>query len=193
MSTENLPSIIRFLRQFGELPEPLIPALERVLQQKTFSKKHILIKKGQVCHSLYFIEKGLARNYFEEDDKELTSDIVLDGELLVAFSSFTSRQPSREIIELLEESTLYALHYDDLQRLYREFPVLERTGRLIAEHYYNSLAAKTYQLKFSSAKARYEQLFQAKPEIVKRVPIGIIASYLGMSIETLSRIRSRLD
>lgn len=135
----------------------------------------------------------MARNYFEEADKEMTSDIVLGGELLVAFASFITRQPSKEYIELLEESTLYALHYDDLQRLYREFPVLERTGRLIAEHYYNSLAAKTYQLKFNSAKARYEQLFQAKPEIIKRAPIGIIASYLGMSIETLSRIRSRPD
>jgi uncharacterized lipoprotein YddW (UPF0748 family) len=70
---------------------------------------------------------------------------------------------------------------------------MERTGRMIAEHYYNSLTAKNYRLKFSNTTERYEQLFNTKIEIVKRVPIGIIASYLGMSIETLSRIRSKQD
>ncbi len=98
-----------------------------------------------------------------------------------------------ETIELLEESILYAIHYDDLQQLYETYPVMERTGRMIAEHYYNSLAVKSYRLKFSNTTERYEHLFNTKIEIVKRVPIGIIASYLGMSIETLSRIRSKQD
>jgi len=186
-------SFISFLSQFGSLPKEVIDAIERKLQRLEFSKKHILLKKGKVCHYLYFIEKGLARNYFEEDDKELTNDLVLEGELLVSFASFISRQPSMETIELLEDSVLYAIHYDDLQQLYQQFPIMERMGRLIAEHYYNSLAAKNYRLKFNNTTERYEHLFKTKIEIVRRVPIGIIASYLGMSIETLSRIRGKMD
>lgn len=186
-------SIITFFSPFCDLPAELIPAIEAVLQRHEYPKKHILLKKGNVCHHLYFMEKGLARNFFEEEGKELTTDIVLDGELLVSFSSFSTRKPSIETIELLENSTLYAIHYDDLQKLYTEFPVMERAVRLITEHYYNSLYTKNYHLRFSSAAERYEHLFKTKIEIVKRVPIGIIASYLGMSIETLSRIRSKQD
>lgn len=193
MSASTPISFISFLSQFGTLPEEVIEAIESKMQRLEFAKKHILLKKGKVCNHLYFIEKGLARNYFEEDDKELTNDIVLEGELLVSFASFISRQPSMDTIELLEDSVLYAIHYEDLQRLYEQFPVMERMGRLIAEHYYNSLAAKNYRLKFNNTTERYEHLFKTKIEIVRRVPIGIIASYLGMSIETLSRIRSKMD
>lgn len=184
-------SFISFLEQFGDLPTDLVIAIEQVLQKMEFPKKHILLKKGKVCSHLYFIEKGLARNFFEEEDKELTNDIVLEGELLVSFSSFISRTASLETIELLEDSVLYAIQYDDLQTLYNTFPIMERIGRMIAEHHYNSLAMKTYRLKFSNSSERYQYLFKNKIEIVKRVPIGIIASYLGMSIETLSRIRGK--
>jgi len=187
------PSFINFLQQFGDLPQPVIEAIDCKMQRLELPRKHILLKKGKVCNFLYFVEKGLARNFFEEDGKELTNDIVLEGELLVSFASFISGQPSRETIELLEDSILFAIHYDELQNLYADFPIMERTGRMIAEHYYNSLAAKNYRLKFNNTTERYEQLFNSKIEIVRRVPIGIIASYLGMSIETLSRIRGKQD
>lgn len=191
---KHIPSsFVSFLTQFGELPANVITAIEEVSQKMEFPKKHILLKKGKVCNYLYFIEKGAARNFFEEAEKELTNDIVMEGELLVSFSSFISRQPSIETIELLEDTTLFAIHYDDLQNLYREYPIMERTGRMIAEHHYNSLAMKSYRLKFSNSSERYQYLFDNKIEIIKRVPIGIIASYLGMSIETLSRIRSKQD
>jgi CRP-like cAMP-binding protein len=193
LSTNEHPSFINFLKQFGELPDVVVEAIDTKMQRMELTKKHILLKKGKVCNFLYFIEKGLARNFFEEDNKELTNDIVLEGEILVSFSSFISRKPSLETIELLEDCVLSAIHYDDLQNLYQKFPIMERTGRMIAEHHYNSLATKSYRLKFSNSSERYQYLFDNKIEIVKRVPIGIIASYLGMSIETLSRIRSKQD
>jgi len=186
-------SFISLLKHFGELPENIIVAIESVLHRMELPKKHILLKKGKVCNHLYFIEKGIARNFFEEDNKELTNDIIIEGELLVSFSSFISRKPSMETIELLEDSILYAIHFDDLQNLYNTYPMMERIGRLMAEYHYNSLAIKSYRLKFSNSTERYESLFNNKIEIVRRVPIGIIASYLGMSIETLSRIRSKQD
>lgn len=186
-------SLISFLSQFGELPENVITAVKSKVQILELPKKHILLKKGNVCNYLYFVQKGLARNFFEEENKEMTNDIMVEGELLVSFSSFISRQASIETIEILEDSILHAIHYDDLQTLYEAYPVMERTGRMIAEHHYNSLAKKSYRLKFSNSTERYEALFNSKIEIIKRVPIGIIASYLGMSIETLSRIRSKQD
>lgn len=194
MSRQNIPdSFLSLLKQFGELPDKAVTDIEERIQLFELPKKHLLVKKGSVCNCMYFISKGMARNFYEEDGKEMTTDIVLEGELLVSFSSFITRHPSRESIEMLENSVLQAIHYDDLQYLYLTYPVLERIGRLIAEHYYISLSAKNYRYKFSSAAERYEQLFRSKIEIVKRAPIGVIASYLGMSIETLSRIRSKQD
>ncbi len=186
-------SIISFLQNFSDLPIDVIDAIEKVTEKTELPKRHILLKKGKICNHLYFLEKGLVRNYFEEDDKELTNDITVDGAFVTSFSSFITQAPSVETIELLEDSILYAIHYDDLQHLYKMYPIMEHIGRLIAEYHYNSLAMKSYRLKFSNSAERYENLFKTKIEIIKRTPIGIIASYLGMSIETLSRIRSKQD
>ncbi|MCB0508518.1 MAG: Crp/Fnr family transcriptional regulator [Chitinophagales bacterium] len=184
---------LSFLRQFGELPDDLSLAVQEKALYFELPKKHILLKKDKVCGHLYYIESGLARNFYEVDGKELTTDISIDNQLLVSFSSFISQTPSIESIELLEDCKLYALRYEDLQDLYRNFKQMERLGRLMAEHHYNSLYKKNYNFKFRSTTERYEALFNSKIEIIKRVPIGIIASYLGMTIETLSRIRSKQD
>lgn len=186
-------SMVAFLKKFGELSEEVSADMEKYIIKSELPKKTILLKAGKTCDHLYFIEKGLARCYSEEHDKIFTNDIVIDGELLVSFSSFVSRQPSIENIELLEDSILQSIHYDDLQMLYKKYTALERIGRLIAEHHYNSLASQTHRLRFSTSAQRYDYLFTHKIEIVKRAPLGVIASYLGMTIENLSRIRGRVN
>lgn len=188
----NVISFVDYLKNFGTLSTPLTESLLAVVSINQYPKKTILLKKKSICNSLYFLEKGLAKIYTEEDDKLITNDIVVDGELLVAFSSFISRKPSLETIELLEDSIIASVNYDRLQELYQKFPELERIGRLIAEHHYNALAIKLHQLRFSTTTQRYYYLLERKPEIIKRTPLGVIASYLGMSIENLSRVRSKL-
>lgn len=184
---------IEFLQRFQELPAEVVEHIQSLTIRKELPRKTLLLKSGSTCDYLYYIEKGLARNFYKAKDKEYTTDIAMDGKLITSFASFTSRKPSNENIEMLEDSVLYGISYNDLQQLYRAYPIMERIGRLIAEHHYNSLAAHTYMLKFCSSAERYENLFQNKLELVKRAPIGIIASYLGMTIETLSRIRSKSD
>jgi CRP-like cAMP-binding protein len=184
---------IQFLQRFEQLPQEVAEHIESLTIRKELPRKTLLLKSGSTCDYLYYIGKGLARNFYKAKDKEYTTDIAIDGKLITSFASFTSRKPSNENIELLEDSVLYGISYSDLQLLYRTYPIMERIGRIIAEHHYNSLAAHTYLLKFSSSAERYEHLFTSRLELVKRAPIGIIASYLGMTIETLSRIRSRTD
>lgn len=184
-------SLLLFLKKFGELSTEASDDIEKYIVKLELPKKMILLKAGKVCDHLYFLEKGLARCYSEENEKIFTNDIVIDGELLTSFSSFISRQPSIENIELLEDSILQAIQYDDLQMLYKKHTALERIGRLIAEHHYNSLASQTHRLRFSTSTQRYDYLFTHKIEIVKRAPLGVIASYLGMTIENLSRIRGK--
>lgn len=190
--TANRPnSYIELLKKFGSISDELSVEFEKYIEHFTLPKKTLLLKAGKVCDYLYFIEKGLARNYTQKGQKIITNDIVIDGELLTSFSSFVSRMPSNENIELLEDSTLQGIRYNDLQMFYKSYPELERLGRLIAEHHYNSLASQTHRLRFFTSAERYQYLFEHKLEIVQRAPLGVIASYLGMTIENLSRIRGK--
>lgn len=181
------------LHQFEQLPEVVIQDILSSITKLSLPKRTILLKPGQICDNFYFIDKGLARQFYINEGKEYTTDIFIDGEFLVEFASFTFRNPSFQSIELLEDTVLYSMSYEDLQRLYSTYPIMERIGRLIAEHHYRSLSAHTYMLKFSTTAERYEQLFEKKIEIIRRAPLGVIASYLGMSIENLSRIRRKVD
>lgn len=181
------------LQQFEQLPDEVIEDILSSIVREQIPKRTLLLKSGQVCDNFYFIEKGLARQFYNNEDKDYTTDIFIDGEFLVEFESFTFRNPSYQNIELLEDSVLYSMSYENLQRLYATYPIMERMGRLIAEHHYRSLSAHTYMLKFCTTAVRYERLFDKKIEIIRRAPLGVIASYLGMSIENLSRIRRKVD
>lgn len=191
MTPAEKSQILSYFDKFEKLPDDLLLELSQKMKRLELPKKTIILRKGHICDNLYFVEKGLARNYFIEDDKELTIDIIIDGELLVCFSSFVSRKPSNEQIELLEDSVIYSISYHELQELYRKYPIMERVGRLVAEHHILSMASQAYLLKFSNSETRYRKLVERKPTIILRAPIGIIASYLGMKIETLSRIRGK--
>lgn len=186
-------SFISKLNQFVQLPEEVELDILACVKKGNFHKRSFLLKPGQICEHFYFVEKGLARTFFISEGKEYTTDIFIDGEFLGEFSSFFSRTPSQQHIEMLEDSTLYYMNYDDLQALYSKHTIMERIGRLIAEHHYKSLSAHTYLLKFNTTAERYEHLFERKIEIIRRAPLGVIASYLGMSIENLSRIRRRVE
>ena len=103
--------------------------------------------------------------------------------------SFINRQPDRRGIELLENSQLWALHHDELEEAYGQHHQLERMGRLIVGFGLTQLQQRFDDLHFATASARYQTLLRTNPTLVQRVPLGMIASYLGITPETLSRIR----
>ena len=191
MKTLPSHSFIGLLKQFGPISDEAAAAFTEQIEIFTYPKKTIILKKGKVCSYLCYIEKGLAHLYSEEGKKMFTNDIVKNGEILTSFTSFVSEQPSSENIELLEDSVLQGISFENLQLLYKKYPELERIGRLVAEHHYNSLASQTHRLRFFTSAERYSYFYNTKLELVQRVPLGIIASYLGMTLENLSRIRNK--
>ncbi|HUH74709.1 MAG TPA: Crp/Fnr family transcriptional regulator [Chitinophagales bacterium] len=186
-------SFINKLQEFQELPAEVVEDIISKVQKAQLHKRTMVLKAGQVCENIYFVEKGLARTFYTSEGKDYTTDICIDGEFMVEFSSFVHQQPSMQNMELIEDCTLYYVSYDDLQELYRTYPIMERIGRLIAEYHYLSLSTHSYLLKFNTTAERYDYLFQNKIEIIRRAPLGVIASFLGMSIENLSRIRKKGD
>lgn len=165
--------------------------LSGVIQSKDISKKSFLLKEGQVCNHIYFIEKGFIRSFYMKDGKEITAWFMKEDDFIISVNSFYKREPSYEYIQAIEDSTVNFVHYDDLQKLYNDFVEFNINGRLLTIHYYILSEERLYSMRKQSAEERIKFLLDKHPEIFRRAPLGYIATYLGISLETLSRIRAR--
>lgn len=112
-----------------------------------------------------------------------------EGDVMISVRSFYKRIQSEEYIEVLENSELHYLNFIDLQHIYYNFPEFNLIGRILTERYYILSEERNYNLRFNTAQERFEILKKNNPEIINRVPAKYIASYLGITEETLSRIR----
>jgi len=186
-----MESIRRFVSQFEEISDSILQEFAEVFTQAVFGKGDFIIREGEVCNYLYFLEQGSARAFFLKDDKEVTTWFAFPYQTLTSYYSFTTRLPSLENIQTLQETHLYAIHYDALQSLYTKHHVMERLGRKITEYYYQWQEERIFSLQFHSARERYENLLLLEPDLLQRVSLRHIASYLGIAQETLSRIRKQ--
>lgn len=157
-----------------------------------FKKNEPIIHEGNRCNYLYFVTQGLLCGYYLTGTKEVCNWIAKELDFATSYYSFISGNPSYEYITCLENSAVEAISHQTLNNLYTLFPESERTGRLLLQEYYYRLEERLISMQFKSAKERYEQLFKSRPDIFNRAPLGKVASYLGMSQETLSRIRAEM-
>lgn len=154
------------------------------------SKDFFLVREHAVCDYIYFIKKGIARIYYYKNDKEITEWIAMDGQFFLSITSFFERIPSYLIIQTIEPSEVYGVHHNDFMSLADRYHDVERllrkmvTGSLILSQ------VRMDSIQFETAHQRYERLVKNSPQIIQRVPLSYIASFLGITLETLSRIRS---
>ena len=164
-----------------------------IIQCKKYHKGDIILGEGEVCNSLLYIEQGLLRQYYVKHGKNVTEHLSYEGNGVVwCIESYFHRTPTHLSMEALEPSVVWEIPRDlmedisdtncDISYLYRRF----FEDSLILSQ------VKADMLRFESAKERYSRLMQLFPEIIKRVPLTYIASYLQMSLETLSRVRSSM-
>jgi CRP-like cAMP-binding protein len=184
-------SLLYTLNNVTILSESLRERIKLYLVEDHCKKKSILLKAGQVSQRIYFIKEGFARAYYFKGNDEFTSWFMTKGDIIVSVYSFFSRNPSFENIEVLEDSVLQSINWDQLQNIYKDFPEFNQTGRLVTEHYYIKSEERTINLQTLDAKQRYEKLISEYPEILQKASLGQIASFLSIKQETLSRIRSK--
>jgi CRP-like cAMP-binding protein len=185
-------SFIEAVSHFTTLSPGSQSALLAVLRRLALGKGHVVVQANTVCQFVYFIETGLTRTYYYKDGKEVTDWLSAEGQFAVSISSFITQQPDRRIVELLEPSVLWAVSHTDLEKLYQEYHEIERLGRLLVGHGILLLQQRFDELHFSTAIERYRTLMALNPSFIQRVPLGMIASYLGMTPETLSRMRAQI-
>ncbi|GAB3329223.1 Crp/Fnr family transcriptional regulator [Larkinella ripae] len=163
---------------------------EYVVVQKSPKGAH-LVTIGDVADRFFYIGTGLVRSYYYIDGKEVTSWIAAESDFAVSTQSFLKQEPSLEGIELLEDSQLLYISYPDLQRIYRNYPATNLIGRALSEKYLLVFDERIRSLRMLTAEERYYRFCQQHPGIGERVPLKHIASYLGLSRFTLSRLRGQ--
>ena len=185
--------LLQSLNFITPLSSKIQERLNDCLVEERFPKKHVLVKEGSTAKRIYFINSGFARAYYYRDGKEFTSWFMGTGDFMISVYSFFTQNPAVENIELLEDTTLISLTWTQLQNVYADFPEFNFVGRLITEKYYMMSEERAILHRTLSAQERYKTLLKTFPQIMQKAKLGMIASYLDMSQETLSRIRGTRD
>lgn len=183
-----LTDFIRTVYPVGKKAEQYI--VQHSFHQK-ISRGKYLLKPGEYCSYYYYIHKGILRAFIKEGNKEITTWINPENEITTSIRSMSRNEPSLEYIQALENSDLYALPFESLQKMYTLFPEMNTVVRILLTEYYAASEEISYISRLPSAEKRYDHFNTSRPELVNRIPLKYVASYLGMSEETLSRLRSK--
>lgn len=162
-----------------------------LFETRLVKKNDCFIKAGERCNHVTYINKGLLRYYYVMDGKEHTARIFIENDWTGDYAAFLKKTTCTVTIEALEDTELFLLSYDNIQRGYEKGKIFERFGRLMAEALFIDIVERNSDLHIKSPEALYLDLLQKQPEIVNRVPLKYIASMLGIEPESLSRIRKR--
>lgn len=184
--------LFKVFSQMGALSDVLKEAIIKNSRVVNFKKNQRLLSEGKKSDSIYFIISGAVRVfYLNKEGIETNTWFLFENELVISIFSFFTSQPSFEYIETLEDSVFIVLKKNKLDWLYENYVEFNIIGRRLTELYYVRNEAQANSLRMLSAKERYEQLIRTQPQILQRVSLSHVSSYLGISRETLSRIRKK--
>lgn len=158
----------------------------------SLNKGDYFIREGKVCRKLAFITKGCMMCLYSKDGKEYIDEFSLENEFITDYDSFLTGEPAKKDVICLENTELLTIEYEDLQTLYSRDKDFEKAGRLMSEMLFITWQNKAKSLLIDDAKTRYLKLIENRPSLPQRVPQYLVASYLGVSPETLSRIRRKI-
>lgn len=187
---------IEIARKIAEVNCPLsresVHALAEIVVCKKYRKGEIVLKAGEVCKAMLFIEKGLLRQFYYKYDKDLTEHIGYENGMIICIESYFKQEPTRLMVETLESSVVWEIPKNQVEELASKYNDIEQLYRKFIEHSLIESQVKADTLRFEPAHERYNKLLRLHPEILKRAPLVYIASLLQMTPETLSRVRSSL-
>ena len=188
-----MEALIKFLQQFPHYRPELIENAKPFVSEKQIAAGEYFLREGQICKSIAFIEQGMFRLVYLHDGKEVTTCFCKENTLTCAYSSMITQKPSDLAIQAIEDSKIFIIPYTALEQLYAQDLFWQQVGRLAAESEYITAECHNRFLSDLSATERYLQILEEEPDLLQRVPLNNLASYLQVSPETLSRIRKKLS
>jgi CRP-like cAMP-binding protein len=183
------------LADFVNLVHPVSNEVIGYINEHTFSQQvergEYLLKAGEISRYIFFIRKGALRGFIKEGTKEITTWITAENEMVSSIRGLNKQAPSLENIQAIEHCELVTAPFEALQYLYENHVEVNIVGRKLLEKYYSDAEERAFISRIPNAARRYQHFLDTKGELANRIPLKYIASYLGMTIETLSRIRSK--
>lgn len=184
--------ILSHLEQYIEIDDKIAQFFREECTIKIYDKKELISKNGQYNRKVHFVREGLVRGFYYENDKEITSSFYTKGSIMANIDTLFSEKPTKYNFEVLEKSEIVSCDYDKLEALCEVSIEYARFSRFILGKLMIQMADRIASLQYMSAKEKYAHLIENYPDIIKRVPLGMVASYLGITQETLSRIRNNI-
>ena len=185
---DELLNYIASLQKINEEEKELIRSISH---SELIKKNEVLQPIGHTCKTIYFVVSGMLRICYLKDGNDITESFEPENSIVARAESLFSITPSKKSIQAVEDSVLVAINATKLYALFDKFPRVERLFRKIIEQQYVKTIHRIESLQFNSPEERYKSLMQDYPDILKRVPLKFIASYLGITQVSLSRIRGR--
>lgn len=186
-----LHQLLHYIQTLYPLSAEAQSAVQDCFEEIVLSKNEFLLTEGKTCKHLYFLCQGTIRGYYTLEGKEITYWFGFENDFVTSFHSFITGEPAVENIQLLEGCVLLSITKEKLTQLCNQYHEIERVVRIAYEKYYIRLEERFVNNQFKTAAERYEKLLNETSHILERVPLGMVASYLGITQETLSRVRGK--
>ncbi len=185
-----MEQVLAHFAQYIRLSDSLQTALLQRIKLKTFKKGELVHDAAKICTKSYFIQEGILRLYFFKDGKEISEYFCSKNEWTNSPKSFMQRKQDIYYIDAIEETHVFYIDVVDLGYLFDHFPEMDRYARLSMGTLLGHIMERIVSLRFTSAKEKYIHFCETYHDIYHRIPLGMVASYLGITQETLSRIRA---
>lgn len=156
----------------------------------SFKKGEIIVREGQYADKAYFIIEGCGRAYYLKGGKDITDWFAFEHEFISAIVSFFGNEPSPHFIEMVQESMVIEISKETVEHLSNKYHCFEKLIRVVVTNVMLSQQERISSILFQTAEQRYKEMLSIRPDIINKFPLKHIASYLGMTLETLSRVRS---
>lgn len=184
--------IASILKAYYDLPSESLSRFVDLVDEREYPKGAVLYKQGEVAHEIYIVKQGLVRAFAYRGNTPITFWFGRDGELAFPIESVFNGSMEYASMDVLETSSIYAIKVEELLKLYASDIHVANWGRCYAEQACRTAEKLLIDRQFKTTMERYRELLFKCPDIVLRVPLGIIASYLGTTQVNLSRIRARM-
>ncbi len=187
-------TLLNTFKLIGPMSAELESRLNDVFFERIVQKRDFLLQKGEYCNQVYYIEQGLFRYFhhvpgYDGKPKIACSWFLKEDDFILSPYSWYLNKRSNEYIQALEDSLVYGVSRDDLEKLYRDFPDMNARGRILTEKYYVMNEVRLFEIRLRSAYERYVMFHEKNKDLIKRVPISYIASYLDLSRESIHKVR----
>ncbi len=191
VNRQNSLPLIEYIDQYYPLKNEIKDFIHKETYYKKVLKGKFLLKAGDICTDYYYIASGVLRSFIKYGKKEITVWLNPENEITTAIRSMSNSAPSDEYIQAIEDCELVVIPFETMRLFYERFPEMNQIGRMILEIYYADSEDRIYISRIPNAAARYTHFVNTRPELANRIPLKYIAAYLGITLETLSRLRSK--